>query len=90
MAPSEIRKTRFTRSRTLDRARTSPLSTSRHQLGKSWQALFGIFFVQQMRPDVRRAEAVASELIARAEERGADGLVAEAGNWLAYTKMVAG
>jgi tetratricopeptide (TPR) repeat protein len=57
---------------------------------KSWWALFGIFFVQQMRPDVRRAEAIASELMARAEERGADGLLAEAGNWLAYTKMVAG
>ena len=57
---------------------------------KSWWALFGIFFVQQMRPDVRRAGAIASELMARAEERGADGLLAEAGNWLAYTKMVAG
>ena len=57
---------------------------------KSWQALFGIFFVQQMRPDVRRAGAIASELMVRGEERGADGLVAEAGNWLAYTKMVAG
>ncbi|HLM79740.1 MAG TPA: adenylate/guanylate cyclase domain-containing protein [Terriglobales bacterium] len=57
---------------------------------KSWWALFGIYFVQQMRPDVRRAGAIASELIARAEERGADGLLAEAGNWLAYIKMVAG
>jgi class 3 adenylate cyclase/tetratricopeptide (TPR) repeat protein len=57
---------------------------------KSWRALFGIFFVQQMRPDVRRAGAIASELMVRAEERGADGLVAEAGNWLAYSKMVAG
>ena len=57
---------------------------------KSWWALFGLFFVQQMRPDVRRAEAIASECMARAEERGADGLLAEAGNWLAYTKMVAG
>ena len=57
---------------------------------KSWWALFSLFFVQQLRPDVRRAEAIASELTARAEEHGADGLVAEAGNWLAYTKMVAG
>ncbi len=57
---------------------------------KSWWALFGIYFVQQMRPDVRRAGAIASELVARAEEHGADGLLAEAGNWLAYTKMVAG
>jgi class 3 adenylate cyclase len=57
---------------------------------KSWWALFGIYFVQQMRPDVRRAGALASELIARAEERGANGLLAEAGNWLAYIKMVAG
>jgi class 3 adenylate cyclase len=57
---------------------------------KSWWALFDLFFVQQMRPDVRRAEAIASECMARAEERGADGLLAEAGNWLAYTKMIAG
>ena len=57
---------------------------------KSWWALFGIYFVQQMRPDVRRAGAIAAELMARAEERGADGLLAEAGNWLAYIKMVAG
>ena len=57
---------------------------------KSWSALFHNFFVQQMRPDVRRAEAIASELMTRAEERGADGLLAEAGNWLAYCKMVAG
>jgi tetratricopeptide (TPR) repeat protein len=57
---------------------------------KSWWALFGIFFVQQLRPDVRRAETIASECMARAEERCADGFLAEAGNWLAYTKMVAG
>ncbi|MGB8684897.1 MAG: adenylate/guanylate cyclase domain-containing protein [Candidatus Binatus sp.] len=57
---------------------------------RSWWALFGIYFVQQMRPDVRRAGAIAAELMARAEERGADGLLAEAGNWLAYIKMVAG
>jgi class 3 adenylate cyclase/tetratricopeptide (TPR) repeat protein len=58
--------------------------------GKSWWALFGIFFARQMRPDVPRAGAIASELMARAEEHAADGLLAEAGNWLAYTKMVAG
>jgi class 3 adenylate cyclase len=57
---------------------------------KSWWALFTLFFVQQLRPDVRRASAIASELTAKAEERGADGLLAEAGNWLAYTKMIAG
>ena len=57
---------------------------------KSWWALFSLFFVQQLRPDVRRAEAIASELITRAEERGADGLLAEAGNWLAYSKMASG
>jgi class 3 adenylate cyclase/tetratricopeptide (TPR) repeat protein len=57
---------------------------------KRWWALFGIFFVQQMRPDIWRAEATASELMARAEERGALALLAEAGNWLAYCKMVAG
>ena len=57
---------------------------------KSWWALFSLFFVQQLRPDVRRAEAIASELTARAEEHRADGLLAEVGNWLAYTKMVSG
>ena len=36
--------------------------------GKTWSALFQIFFVQQLRPDVRKAEAIAAELIARAEE----------------------
>ena len=58
--------------------------------GKSWWALFSLFFVQQLRPDVRRAGAIASELTARAEQHGNDGLLAEAGNWLAYTKMVSG
>jgi class 3 adenylate cyclase len=57
---------------------------------KSWWALFSLFFVQQLRPNVRRAGAITSELMARAEEHGNDGLLAEAGNWLAYTKMVAG
>ena len=57
---------------------------------KSWWALFSLFFVQQLRPDVCRAEAIASELTARAEEHRADGLLAEVGNWLAYTKMVSG
>jgi predicted ATPase/class 3 adenylate cyclase len=57
---------------------------------KSWWALFSLFFVQQLRPDVRRAGAIASELTAHAEEHGNDGLLAEAGNWLAYAKMVSG
>ena len=57
---------------------------------KSWRALFALFFVQQMRPNVSRAQAIASELTARAEEHGSKGLLAEAGNWLAYTKMVSG
>ena len=58
--------------------------------GKTWSALFQIFFVQQLRPDVRKAEAIAAELIVRAEERHADGYLAEATNWLAYAKMVSG
>jgi class 3 adenylate cyclase len=57
---------------------------------KSWQALISLFFVQQLRPDVRRADEIASELVARAEEHGNDGLLAEAGNWLAYVRMVSG
>jgi len=58
--------------------------------GKTWSALFQIFFVQQLRPDVRKAEAIAEELIVRAEEHQADGYLAEATNWLAYAKMVSG
>ena len=57
---------------------------------KTWVALYGIFFVQQLRPDVRKAEAIAAELVARAEEHGRVGYLAEAANWLAYAKMVSG
>jgi adenylate cyclase len=57
---------------------------------KTWMSLFQIFFVQQLRPDVCKAEAIASELVARAEEQRADGYLAEATNWLAYAKMVSG
>ena len=57
---------------------------------KTWAALFGIFFVQQLRPDVRKAEAIGAELVARAEEHGRAGYLAEAANWLAYAKMVSG
>ena len=57
---------------------------------KTWAALFGIFFVQQLRPDVRKAEAIAAELIVRAEEHGRAEYIAEASNWLAYAKMVSG
>jgi class 3 adenylate cyclase len=57
---------------------------------KTWRALFGIFFVHQLRPDVRKAELTAIELIARAEEHEVVALVAEASNWLAYANMVSG
>jgi hypothetical protein len=57
---------------------------------KTWWALFGIFFVQQLRPDVRKAELIAAELIARAEEHGRVEEAAEAATWLAYAKMVSG
>ncbi len=57
---------------------------------KAWWALWPIFFVQQLRPDVRKAEAIAGELVARAEEHGDLGYLAEAENWLAYTQMVSG
>jgi class 3 adenylate cyclase len=57
---------------------------------KSWGALFGIFFVHQLRPDVRKAEAIAVELVARAEEHGKVAHLAEVANWLAYAKMVSG
>jgi class 3 adenylate cyclase len=57
---------------------------------KSWMALYGIFFVQQLRPNVRKAEAIAAELIARAEEHRRVGYLAEAENWFAYSKMVSG
>ena len=55
---------------------------------KSWLALYGIFFVQQLRPNVRKAEAITAELIARAEEHRRVGYLAEAENWFAYSKMV--
>ena len=57
---------------------------------KAWTALYAIFFVQQMRPDVRKAAAVSSELVARAEEHEAVGHLAEAETWAAYARMVAG
>ena len=57
---------------------------------KSWLALYGIFFVQQLRPDVRKAEAITAELVARAEEHRSVGYLAEAENWFAYSKMVSG
>jgi predicted ATPase/class 3 adenylate cyclase len=57
---------------------------------KTWAALFGIFFVQQLRPDVRKADAIGAELVARAEEEGRAEHIAEAENWLAYAKMVSG
>ena len=72
------------------RAHWSFASGSGINWGKTWSALFGIFFVHQLRPDVRKAEAIAAELIARAEEHGRVEYVAEASNWLAYTKMVSG
>jgi predicted ATPase/class 3 adenylate cyclase len=58
--------------------------------GKTWYALYAIFFVQQLRPDVPKAEAIAAELMARAEEHGRLGYLAEAANWSAYAKMVSG
>ncbi|MGH7778578.1 MAG: adenylate/guanylate cyclase domain-containing protein [Candidatus Binataceae bacterium] len=57
---------------------------------RSWAALFEIFFVQQFRPDVRKAEAIAVELVARAEEHDSVGRLAESANWLAYARMVSG
>ncbi len=57
---------------------------------KSWLALFAIFFVHQLRPDVTKAETIAADLIARAEGHGSVGYLAEAENWLAYAKMVSG
>jgi hypothetical protein len=57
---------------------------------KSWWALFGIFFVYQLRPDLRKAEMITTDLIARAEEHGSVGRLAEAANWSAYVKMVSG
>lgn len=57
---------------------------------KAWWALWPIFFVQQLRPDLSKAEAIAAELVARAEEHGDLGYLAEAETCLAYTKMVSG
>jgi len=57
---------------------------------KAWTALYGIFFVQQLRPDVCKAEAVTAELVARAEEHQSVAHLAEASTWAAYARMVAG
>ncbi len=57
---------------------------------KTWLVLFGSFFVRQLRPDVREAEVIVAELVARAEEHASVEHLAEAINWLAYTKMVSG
>ena len=46
---------------------------------KTWAALFGIFFVQQLRPDVRKAEAIGAELVARAEEHGTSRIYCRSG-----------
>ena len=57
---------------------------------KTWMALFGMFFVQQLRPDVRKAEAITTALVALAESHDSAGRLAEAQNWSAYTSMVSG
>jgi tetratricopeptide (TPR) repeat protein len=57
---------------------------------KTWVALFGMFFVQQLRPNVRKAEAITNDLIAAAQRHDSIGHLAEAQNWSAYTSMVSG
>jgi len=57
---------------------------------KTWRALYGMFFVHQLRPNVSGAESVSAELVARAEKHQNIGLVAEAVTWLGYSKMVSG
>jgi tetratricopeptide (TPR) repeat protein len=57
---------------------------------KTWVALFGMFFVQQLRPNVRKAEAITNDLIAVAQRHDSIGHLAEAENWSAYTSMVSG
>jgi predicted ATPase/DNA-binding winged helix-turn-helix (wHTH) protein len=57
---------------------------------KTWRALYGSFFVQQLRPDVLEAEMISAELVARAEEHRSVGHIAESANWLAYTEMASG
>ena len=49
-----------------------------------------MFFVQQLRPNVCKAEAITNDLIAVAERQDSIGHLAEAQNWSAYTSMVAG
>jgi DNA-binding winged helix-turn-helix (wHTH) protein len=57
---------------------------------KVWTALYGMFFVHQLRPNVREAEAIAADLMAQAEGHGRVENLAEAENWSAYTRMVSG
>ncbi len=57
---------------------------------KTWVALYGMFFVQQLRPDVRKAEAITNDLSAAAQRHDSISHLAEAQNWSAYTSMVSG
>ena len=57
---------------------------------KTWSALFGVYLVQLVRPNTRKACEIASELVARAEEHGSAQHIAEAATWLAFAKVHSG
>ncbi len=57
---------------------------------KAWSALYWVFLVHEGRPDPRKAGEIAAELIARAEEHGSTGHIADAASWLALVRMMLG
>ena len=57
---------------------------------KTWAALVGVSLVHLNRADVRKTCEIAAELLARAEEHGSVGHLAEATSWLAIARMVSG
>jgi DNA-binding winged helix-turn-helix (wHTH) protein/tetratricopeptide (TPR) repeat protein len=57
---------------------------------KAWSALFWVLWVNQARPEMRKASEIAAELIARAAEHGSTGHIADATFWSASVRMMSG
>ncbi|MFZ0887043.1 MAG: adenylate/guanylate cyclase domain-containing protein [Candidatus Binataceae bacterium] len=57
---------------------------------KAWSALRGVYIVQLVRPDLRKACEIAAEMIARAEEHGSAEHIADAATALAHARVNSG
>jgi DNA-binding winged helix-turn-helix (wHTH) protein/predicted ATPase len=57
---------------------------------RTWWALYSAFWVQQLRPDTKRARDIAAELLTRAEQHGSAAHIAEAETSLAWVRMYSG